>query len=298
MSLLEKKSLALICLFFLVGLSYPALASDAGAFLRIGVGARALGMGGAFVALADDATASYWNPAGLVQLKQKEVAAMYTDQFGLDLGYSFLAYSSPLKRQRGIALSWIHLSSGKIPRVELGPGGRPEVIGYFEDTEDALLISYSKRLSPRISLGANLKGVFHKLMDESASGWGLDLAALYRPPIKNLSLGLALKDLGTTLNWTTGENDSFPLRTLAGLAYRPFKKLTLCFDTHMREDRSSETHLGAEYQITPQFALRIGESNDNLTAGVGFIIARLELDYAYLSHELGDSHRFSLAMRF
>ena len=88
-----------LLLALLAGSSVPALAVDkfAAEFLKIGVGARPMGMGGSFVSLVDDATATYWNPAGLTQLEHKEAMGMHASQFGGVVVHDVLGIVAPLK---------------------------------------------------------------------------------------------------------------------------------------------------------------------------------------------------------
>src|SRR6185295_19386651 len=98
----------------------PAAATRyAGEFLRIGVGARALGMGSAFVGLADDGTAAYWNPAGIATLERHEITAMHAEQFGSIVQYDFLSYvmpiGSPGGARQGLGISRVRLGVDEIP---------------------------------------------------------------------------------------------------------------------------------------------------------------------------------------
>ena len=71
-----------------------------GEFLKLGVGARALGMGGAFAGLADDASAAYWNPAGLAYLKTNQFMPTHSEEFGGILGYDFYEIGRASCRER------------------------------------------------------------------------------------------------------------------------------------------------------------------------------------------------------
>lgn len=286
----------IVCLGFFI-LAFPpwlALAADAGPFLRIGVGARALGMGGAFVALSDDATAIYWNPAGIAQLESGELATMYTNQFGLGAHYSFLAYGQPWGAEKGWAIGIVNLSLAQIPITDLDEHGRPVVIRYTGSSETALLLAYGQALF-RSSLGITVKGIRQTLADESSLGFGIDLGAKV-PLFKALSLGAILRT--GFVNWSTGEKVVFPAQAVLGLAYRPIPKLSLGFDIGLQTSRRLEVHLGTEYWLVPQLALRLGVDRGNLTAGAGFSIRQFKLDYAIMSHDLGLSHRLSFGMEF
>ncbi|MGB9594891.1 MAG: UPF0164 family protein, partial [Candidatus Poribacteria bacterium] len=119
-------------------LCYPFVAEGsekyAGEFLSIGTGARALGMGGSFVAVADDGTSAYWNPAGLGGLNQTELIFMHTSMFGLDK-YDYVNITQPTRKSSALALSWIRLGIGDIPMTQLSTSNpistsnRPKIVG-------------------------------------------------------------------------------------------------------------------------------------------------------------------------
>src|ERR1700741_1862482 len=120
---MRQRSVPTICLALLLpALLAPGTARAtryAGEFLRIGVGARALGMGSAFAGLADDGTAAFWNPAGLATLSSREVTAMHAEQFGSIVKYDFLSYTMPLgapgQPKQAFAISLIRLGVDNIP---------------------------------------------------------------------------------------------------------------------------------------------------------------------------------------
>lgn len=270
------------------------LAADGGAFLRIGVGARALGMGGAFVALVDDPTAIYWNPAGLVFLEAGELSSMYTNQFGLGAHFSFLAYGQPVGKHGAWAAGLINLTLGDIPLTGLDERGRPVVIGYTGTTETALLIAYAQMLF-RTPLGATVKVIHQSLVGTSGWGLGLDIGSNFAF-LSNVSLGMVLRT--GFVDWATGERSMFPAQVVFGMAYRPFPQLALAADVGLRTGQRLELHAGIEYFIIPQLALRLGLDRTSPTLGLGVRVARLKLDYAIALHALGLSHRLSFGMRF
>jgi len=186
---------------------------EAGAFLALGVGARAIGLGGAFGAMADDGTAFYWNPAGLARLSKPEVTMMYSSLFGLSdaqANHHVLAYAHPL---RGIHLSagWIRLGVDDIPRfpeltykntkdrsyrvgglhpdTDLQGDGVPT--GYFTDREDAVYLSFSKMNTLEIDMGwqyfalplylpvgVSFKFLNYSIGEASARGVGIDIGTM------------------------------------------------------------------------------------------------------------------------
>ncbi len=295
----RKISLALLVVMgsFLI-LTSSAYASDAGAFLRIGAGARALAMGGAFTAIADDATAAYWNPAGLTQIEKQEVSSMYTKQFELNIGYSFLNYAGVFGEKNAFALSWIRLSADNIPKTGLDENGRPIIIDYFREEDNAVFLSAARRLKENISLGISIKTISGRIEEVNASGFGIDLGILFNLGNKPLKVGLVIKNIGADLKWDTGHSDTLPLTTTLGMAYKTInKKVTVAMDIEKRTNRPLKLRGGAELWLSRDIAIRVGMNGENLTAGAGLRIGKLSLDYAYMSHDLGNSHRISLGAK-
>ncbi len=156
----------------------------AGEFLTHGVGARALGMGSAFVAVADDVTAGYWNPAGVADAKGRSVQLMHSETFGDVVNYDTGAYVHPLSNDAALAVTFVRLAVDDIPFTDFESD--EERIYYDEsritwesDSEEAALVTYARRTSDRLRLGGNLKLIRKLIGNYSCYGLGFDLGAKY-----------------------------------------------------------------------------------------------------------------------
>jgi len=330
-------------------------AKYAGAFMDDGGGARALAMGGAFVAVADDPSTVYWNPAGLATTEGRQILLMHSERFGDLIDRDFAAYTQPVGwtilggESSGFGLSVIRLGvddipftdhlftqldhdgNGKVTEEELlgtDGSGLPSIfdlqdqIEYKSDQELAFFISYGERKGDW-HIGSSLKIIRQSVGDFSSLGIGLDLGVL-RPRIwKRLDLGVKLQDLTTTyLAWSTGRNEIIAPAVIPGLAYSfPLPRwnagilLASSLETRFENRRgadqywigswSSNLHLGTEISFNEKVFLRGGFnggwSDDALTAGAGFRIKPLTVDYAYAGrHADFDevTHRISLTVGF
>ena len=299
-------------------------AKYAGEFLGLGVGARALGMGGAFVGVADDVTACFWNPAGLSQLNQRELSLMHAETFGSLLNQDFVAVGFPLRtedRNSTLAFSLQRLGGGGVKITDLQKKGQPisdsnlVVLLREESHADyALFVSYSQQVRPGLYGGANLKIIYRDLVSTTAFGVGADLAVLAKP-YSFLTLGANLEDLtSSALFYDNGTTETINPTTKLGAALNHRMgnfALTLAADADVRyENRrssaqywigelSTDTHLGAEVWYRGKLAGRLGYDQGNLTAGAGLWINQFGLDAAFLSHEeLDNTYRVSLQVRF
>lgn len=230
-----------------LGASTAEAAKFAGAFMENGGGARALGMGGAFVAVADDPSAMFWNPAGLANIRQREVLFMHAEVFGGLVKRDYAALAIPTDwsllggQGGGFGISLIRLGVDDIPftahlAADLDVNGNgvvdpeelynllsPEFqqnIRYKSDQEYGLFVSYGERKGDWL-LGGNLKFIRQIIGEYSSLGIGADLAAL-RPGLwRGLDFGLKLQDVTTTyLSWSTGTNEVIYPAVVPGLAYR------------------------------------------------------------------------------
>jgi hypothetical protein len=303
-------------------------AKYAGEFLNLGVGGRALGMGGAYCALARDVSATYWNPAGLVNLEYPQLMLMHTEQFAGVVKYDFGSFAVPFGPNKSLGLGLIRIGIDDIPVTRLrnpafklgeiyvdadGDSVRneSEIDHTISDAEYALFLSYGVKRSNRFSLGANVKILHKGIGDHSAWGLGLDIAALYNP-IGNLNLGLNFQDITTTvLAWDTGTREIIVPALKAGISYPLVIPIvggfmSPAFDVDIRfEGRdyaaqfaagpmSIDSHFGWEYQMRELLALRLGADVGRFTVGAGISLPKLQIDYAFLSHdELGETHRIS-----
>lgn len=292
--------LSLILLFsFSPRASLSVASSTVLDFLKIGVGARPLALGEAYVALADDISAIYWNPAGLVQLERPEVGFTYNKWFE-DIGYHFFGYGHPLK-DSNLAFSIYYLGGGDIMGSDVA--GNPT--GEFSVYDLALAFSYSRKLVKGFSAGMNFKFIKEKLEDEVGNAFAFDLAGLYKTGIDNLQVGLNIQNIGTGIKFIK-ESASLPLNLRFGLAYKlfPSNPLTLALDFNKLENEGAYLGLGSECWITDYVAVRIGSKfnpdiKDRIRFGLGFKVKNMRLDYAYTPHRtLGDTHQFSAGLYF
>jgi hypothetical protein len=320
-----------ILIILAVTLIFPFSATAtkyAGEFLTIGTGARALGMGGAFTATADDASASFWNPAGLPYIKTQQAIVMHAEQFKDLVNYDCLSYSRPLGEYSALGATFIRLSVPDVPDtrdawLDANNNGQVDAgeldyskITYGDDTEMALLLSYSRWLRQGISVGGNVKLIRKSVFDYSAWGFGLDIAGHYKYN-DNLSFGVNLQDITTTpLIWNdeAGTTETISPTLKMGVAYSrkiPFGTLTLATDVDWRfEGReeaaqfnmgaiSGDLRLGAEYWLKDHLAFRLGSAEGNLTAGAGLKLYMFQIDYAFLGHnDLDNTHRISALVSF
>jgi len=285
---------------------YPH-ALDSG-FTLLPNSARAMGMGGAFVAISDDYGASYFNPAGLVQLTEKEFGSLLTDLYGLGLlQYHFLSYAVPNTGMGAGAFSWAQLSADFEPEkwtYNLFSYSYARALSADEE-----IFFQQKKLS---AWGVTLKYLTQETEWEDASGYSMDLGYLGRNG--KFSWGLSLQDLFSQMNWGTGKTESLPLNIRIGGAYRFNSDLLAALDLNSSgKDLIKDIMVGGEWQISPTFKLRIGAttkfqqiSSLALSTGIGFSFPldkeakkAAKFDYAFSYDEsMNDTHRFSLSIIF
>jgi len=319
----------LIVILVVQGASAQQIAKYAGEFLSIGVGGRALGLGGAYAALANDASAAYWNPAALARLNYPEFMLMHDEQFGGIVNYDFGAVAIPYGTNATFAVSLMRLGVDGIPDsrnalVDRNQNGildstdfiDPSKVTYFNSADWALYFTYSKRVSNNLTYGINLKILRRGLEVASATGIGFDIGVLYSPR-ENWFVAANVQDVTTTLiAWSTGTNELISPTIKLGTAYfiDLFQgRFAPTIDVDVRfENRqfasiahlgpiSFDPHMGLEFDYKNTVALRIGYNDvKQLTLGAGLHLRKLDIDYSFArfgkENDLGDTHRISLRL--
>jgi hypothetical protein len=299
-------------------------------FLKIGVGGKAVAMGDAFTAIADDPSALYWNPGGLGFQKNIAVHFTYTDWI-LDTKHNFLGVVLPMQGVGTIGLSIISFTSGDIEETTIyKPHGTGRV---FNASDLSLGLSFSRRLTDRYSIGVTAKYLSEKLALESASSVALDIGSVFILSYKyNVRMGIVLSNFGSNMrldgldletNVSTDNNKqvearlktySWPLPLIfrVGLAAdvisTKFHRLTLSADVYDPRDFKARENLGFEYAIRSMFFIRggykLGYDEDSFSAGVGFNyrvkgVGKLLFDYSYSDMgRLDTITRFTIGLSF
>jgi len=293
----------------------------AGAFLRMGLGARSLGMGGGSAALVDGANTAYFNPGGLSFIENRWVTGSL-HAMPLNRRITYLGYAQPLNKGRrrghlkgGFAVGWLSAGVSDIDGRDFS-GVHTDMIN---TAEHAYYFSFAISPAERISIGFSAKLVNHRYPGISgpgtilsAIGFGFDAGIMVRP-VKNLTLGLVLRDLRTAYTWDTQDfyelgtqqRDAFPKVFRAGFAWNlPFKKLLFIFDAEKVDGRPWRFLGGVEAGSFQGAFARAGFRYDNLTFGGGYrkVLGgfTLSLDYALLldSTAPGVNHLFTWSMFF
>ncbi len=277
-------------------------AGQAAAFMKMGVGTRALGLGGAFVGLADDGSASFWNVAGLTNVSHKEFTTMHA-VLNLDRKFNYLGYVQPLPKQFVFGLGWMRFG---VDMIEERAGANDprgyaagDLIGYFDDTEDCVYGSVAWETTNGFSLGMNLKYLRQQLYTARAWSLGMDLGVWYKPN-HYFSVGASVRDVGTKLKWNTasGRQDNVPITTTVGCAFHPRSNISLALDIRKIEDLRASVHFGVEGWINEFVAARGGLDDGDLCLGSSFRWDRWQFDYGFQDNDMGDIHRLSGTLRF
>lgn len=251
-------------------------------FLKIGVGARGIGMSEAFSAVCNDASSIYWNPAGLTYVKNTSILLAHTNWL-VDISYEATAIAKTVKNIGTFGFSVAYLSSGDIEEttVEMQNGtGRT-----FNAGNLMVGISYAKQLSDKFSIGGNVKYIEERLDTDKAWAWAVDVGTLYYTGFNSLRMGLYIRNFGpelkidgTYVDYDDGspildpetqapEQQDYlpyhmPMTFAAGLAYDFFEasnqKLTVAMDLLHPNDNVEKLAFGAEVTLFNIVAIRAG----------------------------------------
>ena len=297
--------------------------------LIIPPGARANGMGESYVAIADDATAAWWNPGGLAFVKGRNLALMHSQlvpDLANDVYYEFLGYTNEFENFGTLSLSVIYLTYGK--SVATNTQGQEQ--GTFNSWEASLNASLAIPITETFGIGLTGKFIHADLapanltldqLDGTGSTVAIDAGVLWKTT-KKLRLGLALQNLGPDISFIDQEqSDPLPINLRAGVAYNlvssEVNSLLLTFDLEQSlvwlidsattTRRSEIYHVGTEYKYINLLAGRLGYVYDkdgdfkDATYGLGFIYKdKVTLDYANVpqAQTLDRVHRWSVAVTF
>ncbi|HBU69307.1 MAG TPA: hypothetical protein DEE98_02875 [Elusimicrobia bacterium] len=273
-------------------------------FLRIGLGARPLGMGEAFVGVADDIDSITWNPAGLVQINEAQQTFMHT--LWLDgISIDYIAYAERLGPRSALGAGIEYLTSGDIDRRNK----YGNLVGTYYAYDLMGAVSYAHKIGKNISLGTTLKYVSEKIEMESATGIAVDFGGLYK--FSKMQIGLSVQNLGQEVRFRTSPFP-MPLVLKAGISYKPISTLVLAVDVDSPIIEPISYRVGCEYQAfrvkNTRLFLRGGfktnvisylDSLAGLSLGTGLRCNEWQVDYALVPYgQFGETHRISLTRKF
>ncbi len=273
---------------------------------NLGIGARALSLGNAYVATPFDVSAIYWNPAGLDHIQYRQASMFYTNLL-VGTNYYFLGYVHPTINIGSFGVGVIGYSLGDIDIVD----EQNIKSGVKSASEELFIFSYGRNLPWNLSVGMNLKIQHQNYLGFTATGIGTDLGVLYRPDFTNpllsgLSVGMLIQNLVGPRMKAGTETDIIPVNFRIGLA-KPFfmtewgPQFTIFMDLEQGENVPLKFHAGTEYVFQNKAMLRVGMNNNQFSFGAGAVFDRFQLDYSYgkfAENEISASHRISFSIRF
>lgn len=290
--------------------SGKAVGATTADFLNLQVGARAAAMGGAYSAVSEEASAVYWNPAGLVQIPKLSAVFMRA-QYMESISYQYAAYAQRLSFDSVVAGSIMLTDIGSIPETNISG----DTLGSFTPRDQVFTLSYSKAILEfsdkdiDVSVGVSAKYIKTQIY-HSASSYAGDIGIMtYNFSDIPYRLAVTATNMGGGLSYDQ-ESNPLPLTFKLGGAINPFRNLLIATDLVMPKQNSPSVRLGAELATTPneltRLCVRAGldsqRMRDNLggfTMGVGATLHFFSLDYAFIPMgELGSTHRISLTFDF
>jgi opacity protein-like surface antigen len=295
---------------YAVNVKFSKVGTTSAQFLKIGVG-RATGMGEAFSAIADDASATYFNPAGLAQLSKHEVLVNHINWIA-DVNHDYISVALPITKIGTLAFSVTALTMGDMQRLTID---NPATAIREDDStgttfgamDVAFAVSYARQITDKLSFGFTAKGISQSISNMSANGAGIDLGLLYHTGFKSLRLAACVTNFGTSMAFSglgleyqdstrqtkpraTYNTTATPLPTTFrfGIAYnlidRPDNVLTFACDVIHPNDINETVNAGLEYVFKKIVFLRTGyilntdlnyakelEYRAGLSAGAGFM---------------------------
>lgn len=284
-----KKILKFIFLFsFIIAQDWGG---QSGGFLRMGMTARSLAMGGGFTAELDQSFSTFHNPAWAAFLVDRQLGSSYTN-LTMERRLAATSFAMPIPPTAGIGVAWVFAGVNNIQgRYSTGMKSSEMQTG-----ENALMITFAQRVVPWISVGANFKLLKYDLpvtqSDQlSGSGIGFDIGILVKTGKYNV-LGIMIQDLSSNYQWDTNEiftqggpyKDEFPTIYKIGSRFNN-KGLVIVGDIGIITDHKNYTGLlpriGVEYGFLDQYLFRGGYGNGRMAFGAG---------YEYGLFKTGDSH--------
>ncbi|OGH60156.1 MAG: hypothetical protein A3G34_09155 [Candidatus Lindowbacteria bacterium RIFCSPLOWO2_12_FULL_62_27] len=295
--------------------SADATSSKAGTrafqFLKLGLGSRAVGMGGAFTARADDVSALYWNPAGLQELKRAEILVSHL-KFIEDINYSGFAYAHPLPRRFGTLGTYVTaLTMGDIDKT-IAVKGAPffQKVGTFTASDYLFGLGYANRFGlwgMPMRYGFTLKFFKEKIDVESATGLAVDFGLKWKSPDFPIDIAFTAANIGRASPFDF-VRERLPERFTFGVNFRPFLgRLNVATDLVFPTDNQPYFNLGVEGWVVHFLAFRAGytarpdntSDEKGYSVGMGIRIVRLVVDYAFKPYDtFGSAHQFSLLFKF
>lgn len=295
---------------------HPDAGSTSAAFLKLGIGARASAMGGAFVAVPGDPFSIYWNPAGLAYTGPQKNIGFFHNEYFQGLGQEFLSYSAPTGRGGwGLGLNYFYTGSdlerrsGLNESDPLNPISPPE--GEFGAYDLAFSGGYGRRYAGDYALGAAVKVIRQSIDNERGASVAVDLGLMRGFSWRggDYTAGFSVQNIGPGIKFEERRYD-LPLVLRAGLSRRLDERgALLSLEADKPADNYPSFIAGIEYPLTGRLALRSGyryrlhgnELGDwsGFSAGAGVAFDRLTFDYAFTPFGvLGNAHRFSINLRF
>ena len=280
-------------------------------FLELGVSARAMGMAEAFVAVADDISAAYYNPAGLTYLYGREAAFTYI-KMPADINYGFAALGLPLESIGGVLGIGVYaLGSGDIIERTYFSGEEKGTGRIFAWNDFSLAVSYSRYLTDRFSVGITVKYVGEFVHDYSANGWAADVGTLYNTGFRGFKIGMVITNFGPDMKFI---KNAYPLpinfrfggsiNVIEGVDHL----VTFATEGSHPSDNLEKYNSGLEYVFKDRFILRAGGrfnyNVDGFTFGGGLRLpygeeGELGFDYAFQDFGvLTEVHRFTMIIAF
>jgi hypothetical protein len=325
--ILSAVFLTLCCTAALFGQS-DATGGYGGSFYQVPLGSRATALGGAYTSLANDGAGPLYNPAGISMLRKKLFSTSYR-AMQLDRTHGYLTGFVPIRGEAVLGGTYVYSSSGSVE----GRDSDGDVTGQdFSFTNHDIGIVFAKRFEDYLSMGVRMSYQYARFVEMSAASVNIDLGfmlyinelmgrekgALY--PVQDIQVGLALRHLDSKYKWNNekyllkyvsayevgnDQIDNVPLEIGLGASGKFLeKRLLVALDATSVQHQSAQIAAGAEFQLSPQLALRAGFGKNSFAAGSGYSFVfgnrTLSIDYAFSAATVdeGSEHLFSIEVQF
>lgn len=299
----------------------------AGSFMQVPMGARAVGMGGAYISLSDDGSGILYNPAGITVIRQKVFTSSYR-AMSLDRTLGFIGILLPTKDMSTFGLNWLYAGSGAVTARNTDGDALD-----FDVTEHnhAFSIVFAKRFEKYMALGFRGSYLHTSFSELRTNSIKMDFGAMFYLsqlmdrdkremfPIKDIQAGVVVKNLVALYRWNnekyfakyssniygSEQEDRVPVEVGIGASARFMeRKLIVASDLTKNDKQGFVFHAGSEYFVSKELSLRAGYNDKSVTAGAGFIFKfgknNLAVDYGFSSSKYseGSEHIFSFDLLF